>query len=292
MSSIKHIVGIGEILIDKFPTYTKPGGAPCNVVYNASLLGNKATLVSATGDDSDGKYLRSFLNEHDIKDTFIQYSDKPTGTVNVTLKGDEASYEITESVAWDNIEWNKDLLQLTSEIDAVCFSTLSQRSTCSATTIHTFLESLPEHCLKVLDVNLRPPFYNKDVLAKSFSQADIIKLNEYEYELVGKLFDVSKTEEFLIHQFNVKEIILTLGKKGSVYFNKNYSIQTNTIAIDPSLGDSVGVGDAFISCIIHHKLQQTEPTLMLQKANRYAGMVASQKGAMASISNELLNQIK
>ena len=56
----KKIIGIGELLVDRFPDYTKPGGAPANVVYNLNKLGNNGIIVSSVGDDEAGKMLCDF----------------------------------------------------------------------------------------------------------------------------------------------------------------------------------------------------------------------------------------
>lgn len=292
MSPQKTIVGIGEILLDKFPEYIKPGGAPCNVVYNASLLGNKGYLISATGRDDDGIFLRSFLNDHKISDEFVQYSPKHTGSVNISFIGSEAQYDITDNVAWDDIQWNDSLLELAQKTDAVCFSTLSQRNSTSRETLYQFLESVSKSCIKVLDVNLRTPYYSFNTLRRSFTFADIIKLNEAEYALIGDLFETKNPALMLMDHFNVKEVILTLGKRGSRYYTKANTIETKTSPVNEGVGDSVGVGDAFISCIIHHKLLNTNPHDMLAKANRYAGLVASQKGAMINIPDHVISSLK
>jgi fructokinase len=288
---MKTIVGLGEILIDKFPDYDRPGGAPCNVVYNLSRLGHEAYLVSATGQDKASGVLRDFMFEHSISQEYVQYVNKPSGSVGVSFEGDEASYEIQEDVAWDAIEWSKKLAFLAARTDAVCFSTLAQRSEPSAATISRFLGQLPESCLKVLDVNLRPPFYSDDVLIKSFHQADVVKMNEHEREVIAGILNTETPEQDLLDAYDVRLVILTLGRQGSRCISTEgdhfYPVQP----ADTSAGDSVGVGDAFIACVIHHLLKGSEEAEMMRRANAFAGWVAAHKGAMVTFPPHFLESV-
>ena len=55
------VVGIGEVLWDKFPDTQRLGGAPATFAYHASQLGARAKLVSRVGLDSDGDLLLQAL---------------------------------------------------------------------------------------------------------------------------------------------------------------------------------------------------------------------------------------
>lgn len=285
---MKTIVGLGEILIDKFPDYDKPGGAPCNVVYNLSRFGHRTYLVSATGQDKAAGTLRDFLHQQEISQKYVQYVNKPSGTVGVSFEGDEASYEIRKNVAWDVISWSEPLAELARKTDAVCFSTLAQRSPVSAATISRFLEHLPKDCLKVLDVNLRPPFYDDELLKQSFRHANVVKMNEHERDVIAGVLNSKTPEQSLIQDYGVRLVILTLGRQGSRCISASgdhfYPVQP----VDASAGDSVGVGDAFIACAIHHLLKGSPEAEMMQHANAFAGWVASQQGAMVSLPDDLI----
>lgn len=288
---MKTIVGLGEILIDQFPEYDKPGGAPCNVVYNLSRFGHRAYLVSATGRDKAATTLRDFLHRHNISQNYVQYANKPSGTVGVHFEGDEASYIIHEEVAWDVISWSEPLAELARKTDAVCFSSLAQRSEISAATIKRFLEEVPERCLKVLDVNLRPPFYDDELLRKSFHQADVVKMNEHEREVIAEVLNSESPEKRLLQDYGVRLVILTLGRRGSRCISAGgehfYPVQP----ADTSAGDSVGVGDAFIACVIHHLLKGTAEAEMMRRANAFAAWVAARKGAMVDLPHHLIESV-
>ncbi len=281
------IASLGEILIDRFPDYEKPGGAPCNVAYNLNALGNEAYLVSATGDDPAAETLRSFIRSNGIPETFIQQNEKPTGVVDVKMDGDEASYHIRENAAWDFIEWNPELAELAAKADAVCFSTLSMRSEVSRTTLLRFIDETPDHCIHILDVNLRPPWYSAEIIRELLKRAHVVKLNEAEFATTAGLLQTENLQNELLTEYGVQKLILTLGKRGSRLITKTGDSFHPVLPADTKGADSVGVGDAFISCVVHHLLRGTPDRTMMQKASLFAACVASRKGAMIPITEQL-----
>ncbi len=287
-----HVVAsLGEILTDRFPDYEKPGGAPCNVAYNLSVLGHQAHLVSATGRDDSAEKLRGFLRLHGISEKHVQYSDKPTGVVDVEFKGDEARYTIRKNSAWDEIRWTPELAELAPKAEAVCFSTLSRRSKVSDATISSFLDSVGENCIRILDANLRPPWYSAEVLKRSFKQADVVKLNEFEYMDTAELLETDSLHRMLFEEYGVGMLIITLGKKGSRLISPKEDSFYPVLPADVTQGDSVGVGDAFISCVTHHLLKKTPHREMMRKANLFAAAVASRKGAIVSFPKQLIDSV-
>ena len=284
------IVGMGELLIDRFPDQQRPGGAPANVAYNLSRLGNRVELVSAVGDDADGDHLLQFMEMHDVSTSYIQQSSHPTGIVEIQFRDNgDAEYDIVKPSAWDDIRWNDDIGYLATIADAACFSTLAQREPTSREAIHTFLKNMPPDALKILDLNLRPPHYTPDIIRESLEIADILKVNREEYDTLAKLFPSDDLPTTLIDTFGLHCIIVTLGKEGSRYLSANDRFFVPALEIDTSSGDSVGVGDAFISAVIHHHLRETPPETMIDLANRYAALVAARRGAMVPLEDHLID---
>ena len=149
------IVGIGELLFDVFPDRKALGGAPTNFAYHCQQLGHEAYSISAIGRDNLGAEIKDQLHTRGLQ-TILQENEHPTGTVLVTLsEGGVPSYEISEGVAWDYIEYTDELEALARRTDAVCFGSLAQRSPRSASTIQRFLEAMPTGSLRICDINIR-----------------------------------------------------------------------------------------------------------------------------------------
>ena len=152
---LKAVVGIGEVLWDLLPQGRQLGGAPANFAYHVSQFGFQGIIVSAVGNDELGNDIIAQLESHSISSSIVKV-DSPTGVVNVEVDAKGIpSYEIVEGVAWDNIPFDERVETLASQAIAVCFGSLAQRSEMSRNTIRRFVESLPEKCLKVFDINLR-----------------------------------------------------------------------------------------------------------------------------------------
>ncbi|MCH8567021.1 MAG: carbohydrate kinase [Balneolales bacterium] len=291
MSQKQTIVGIGEVLIDRFPEYSRLGGAPCNVAYNATVLGQNGICLSATGDDETGREIRKEIISKGLSDEWMQLSNKPSGVVDVTFNEGEPSFSIASNVAWDDIRWNEQLPALAKKTHAVCYSTLAQRSDRSRKTILAFLDHMPESAIKVLDLNLRPPFYTNKIIHDSLLRADFVKVNEEEYKYITEMTGEKHPVDALFEIYDLKGIIRTRGADGSVYITTSLTTEFPAEKVNVKNGDAVGVGDAFISCIILHLLKGSGPHEMMKKANTFAGYVASQKGAIVDFPPNLISRV-
>lgn len=284
---MRTIIGLGEVLWDIFPDEKRPGGAPANVAYHANLLGNEGVIVSAVGTDALGQRLVEWLASKSLRTDFIQkVSGLPTGTVQVTMEAGEPSYAILEGVAWENLFFNADLENLARRADAVCFGSLAQRSPQTAATIQSVLQACPG--LKVFDVNQRPPFFSIDIVLPSLILADVVKMNRDEAQTIAEMFGQSDVCTWLLNDLNVQAVCLTRGKDGAVLYTKEGAYEAKGESVDTSGGDAVGVGDAFIAAMTTALLRNLTGTDALMFANRYAGMVATQRGGMPVLARDFL----
>ena len=77
-------VCFGEILFDVFPKLKKIGGAPLNVASRLKSFGVDVTMISAVGNDENGKELIEYFQKLEINTGSIQVKKNyPTGVVNV-----------------------------------------------------------------------------------------------------------------------------------------------------------------------------------------------------------------
>lgn len=285
-------LSIGEVLWDIFPDYKKPGGSPANVAYHLHCLGTESLLLSRVGDDENGYELLSFLKNKGIETKHIQKDDvHTTGIVNVDFFEGEPSYTIHEPSAWDYISITEELRKEIDSLDAVCFASLSQRNKVSGNTVQKLLSAVPDNCLKVFDLNLRPPFIDKDLILKAIDQSDVIKINEHEYKTLSAWYGSKQFAENLVRKNPSKTILLTEGENGSSMYTAEGYFHEKAHSISKK-GDFVGVGDAFLACFTYLKLKETPSPSILSLSNQYAAFVASQKGGMPDITPRILEQIQ
>lgn len=272
-----RIVGIGEILWDVFPDGPRFGGAPANFACSAAGLGRRSAevqMVSGVGQDAFGEQALVALQRRAVDSTFVQSLDLPTGTVLVQLDDQGcASYEFALETAWDHLAWSSDLEQLALRTDAVCFGTLGQRSAASREVIHRFVSATSANSLRVLDVNLRPPFVrNEDILA-SLELANVLKLNDDELPILGELCGVSGSATELLTAFSARFDLrlgaLTRGPRGALLVRDNEV--SDHAGVKVNVVDTVGAGDAFTAALILSVLDGAN----LEEANQTSCAVAA-----------------
>ncbi len=275
------IIGIGELLWDILPTGKKVGGAPVNFVYHATAAGAEAYAISAIGNDTLGDEILEEVKKIDIN-RLIERVDYPTGTVQVTLEAGIPDYNIIENVAWDHIPLTKPMEEIARKADAVCFGTLAQRSEVSRKNIQQLLSIVPEQALRVLDINLRPPHFSKEIIETSLKKCNILKINEEELEVLSSMFaietdNVEESCRRFVEKFGLKMLILTAGADYSLIVSPEESSRIKTPNV--SVVDTVGAGDSFTGTFIASLLQGKSLHQAHQAAVDRAAFVCSKAGA-------------
>ena len=285
MNSKPCIVGLGEILWDILPDGRQLGGAPTNFAYHAKVLGGQSYVVSSVGDDELGREAFAQLNNIHLNHEFIAVNPQyPTGTSTIELDSQGSpDFTIHENAAWDYIPFHSGLKDLAARTDAVCFGSLAQRSDVSRETIYSFLESVPIGCLRVFDINLRQPFFNKAIISESLKCADVLKLNEDELLLVSKLFSMTGSEltimSTLLNRFELQLVALTKGAEGSRLIGpEGNSCHPPRVVED--IVDTVGTGDAFTAAVVAGLLANLALESIHSNATRAAAKVCTEKGAI------------
>ena len=271
------VAAIGEVLWDMFPSGARFGGAPANfacAVAGLSPRNVSVEMVSAVGRDSLGINAIKSLQSQNVGTKHVTRQNQQTGQVNVSLDAQGvASYEFAEDCAWDNLAWTSKLDALAKQVDVVCFGTLGQRSQTSKATIQQFVRSTASDCLRIFDVNLRPPFYSETVIRESLEIANALKLNDDELPLLAKMFEITGCDQELVRRIakvaNLDLIALTRGENGALIF-KDGAI-TEFQGIETDVVDTVGAGDAFSAAMVVGLLANKD----IEKINRLACEVAA-----------------
>lgn len=298
----KTIVGLGELLWDLLPAGERLGGAPANFTVMASRLGNRGVIASRLGADQWGARARKILSTLPADTSLIQMdSEQPTGTVGVTIVDNEAHYEVHQPVAWDFLEWTPDWKKLAGQADGVCFSSLAQRAAVSRATIREFLSATRTECVRVFDVNLRPPFFSAAIIAESLATTTIFKMNELEVPQVLAMLGSDLTPaadeaglhaaaEWLLKRYPMKLVAITMGADGSLLVSREDTHRRQGIHGD--VVDTVGAGDAFTAALVDSYLAGANLARMNEAGNRWGAWVASQPGGMPELSSETLAEIQ
>jgi fructokinase len=300
------ILGIGELLWD-MPAGTPPGtlgGAPANFTVMAGRLGNHAAILSRIGRDELGRDAVERLNPMPVDTGALQIdATHPTGRVTVDLSHGEPRYTIHGPVAWDFMELNDEWVRLAERADAICFGSLAQRSEQSQQTIQTLAAQTTSACIRVFDVNLRPPFYSEEIVEESLELATVAKMNETEAPLILDLLGLAAAEppfegtlalrfaaERLLEEFpGLQLVAITRGSHGSLLVTRDEWNEHPGFPI--TIGDSIGAGDAFTAAMTHYLLRGANLATLNEAGNRWGSWVASQTGAMPELLDSVREEI-
>jgi len=289
----RYVIGLGEALWDVLPEGKKLGGAPANFAYHAGqFLGQANTMaISALGEDKLAEETIAALEEHGLQYTMprVPY---PTGTVQVQL--DEQgipTYDIRENVAWDNIPFTPEIEAIARNCRAVCFGSLAQRNVVSRENIHRFLDATPEDCVKIFDINLRQNFYTKEVIQESMRRCNILKINDEELVIIGRMFgypglDIENKCWLILGKYDLDMLVLTCGTNGSYVFTPGQMSFQETPKVE--VADTVGAGDSFTGSFCAAILNGKPVAEAHQLAVKVSAFVCTQNGAMPTIPASLL----
>lgn len=292
LKNTPRIISFGEVLWDLFPDGQRFGGAPANFACHAAALGADVSMVTTVGNDQLGRNAIEILNGYGIDTTFAPTHDSaPTGTVGVELDGNgNPTYNIHKGSAWDLLKWTVGLGQHIKQVDAVYFGTLAQRCEDSRATIRKALTFAKDAgILRVLDLNLRPPFFDEQMIRDSLEYANILKLNTEELSQVAKACEISSQENHiitlqkLVHNHGFDKAVLTRGPKGALLVTQTEVIHQE--GIPTIVKDTVGAGDSLAAAFVLGVLNERPLQETLESACQVAARVCSHSGGVPDITD-------
>jgi len=203
------------------------------------------------------------------------------------MPGNEVNYNIVSPSAWDFISSDEQLIDLVKQSGYFVYGSLASRSAMSKKTLFQLLENAS---VKILDLNLRKPHYDKQILEELIQTATILKLNESELELITGWFSnysgIEERVKVIADKFGIEHIVVTLGGDGAYMWMNNQSWWHKGYKV--KVEDTIGSGDAFLAGLIHQIIKKAAPNDMLDFACKLGAFVATQKGACPQINLELL----
>jgi fructokinase len=225
-----------------------------------------------------------------------------TGRVTVALNNGQAEYTIHQPAAWDSLELSDEWVKLAERADAICFGSLAQRSIESRQTIQTLAAQTSSRCVRIFDVNLRPPFYSSEVIQESLELATVVKMNDAEVPIVlallgmpveadGLPVTLRASAERLLAEFPTLQMAaITRGGHGSILVTREEWHEHG--GFPAKVADTIGAGDAFTAAMAHYLLRGAELPVLNEAGNRWGSWIASQTGAMPALPQQVQEQIE
>ncbi len=285
-----NIVCFGEILWDILPDKAVPGGAPMNVAYHLHQLGDNPLLYTRVGVDERGKALLDILTKKGINAGLVQLDyNTPTGIVHAKANEEgEMSYDIVSPAAWDHIAVDSASEQAVKNAAYFVYGSLIARHSTSRNTLFRMLEIAKN---KVLDINLRTPYFTRSLVEQLLGKADMLKMNIAELELITGWFadfkDTKARIELIQNRFNIPSVIITMGGDGAIInFKGNWYSHPG---FKVKVVDTIGSGDSFLAAFLSSVSKESDPAQALKFASGLGALVASRTGGWPEYTiNEIL----
>ena len=276
-----EILCVGEVLWDALPAGLFLGGAPFNVACHLRAAGLATSMVSRVGRDQLGDEVLRRCPWYGVGADLIQVDDGlPTGLVRATIdEAGNADYEIVEPAAWDAIALSTELEARADAARAIVFGSLAQRKPATRRTIERLWRS---EALMVFDVNLRPPYEDREIVRSSLRRADVVKLSDRELAKVAQWFTLGGTLRqqvaSLAEEFSCQTVCVTRGPEGAALWNDGRWTEQSGYEVE--VRDTVGAGDAFLAVLLAGLLDRADDSTILRHANLIGAYVATQFGAV------------
>jgi ribokinase len=232
----------GETLIG-YNFITNPGGKGANQAVAASKLGAKVIMLGAVGNDFYGKELIKNLAKNKIKTKYVKTIDGSTGVAVIVVNKGQNRIILDSGVNF--------------KYDFEDYKNILKKEAKTGDYFITQLETKIENVVKGINfakqlglITIFNPAPAYELPLDIYKSIDYLICNETEAFI---LTDISPDNEQnilkIMEKFinlGVKNVIITLGKNGSVYFDKGIQYIP---AIDVKVVDTTGAGDTYIGAV-------------------------------------------
>jgi len=264
----------GEVLFDHFPDGKRVlGGAPFNVAWHLQAFGQAPCFISRVGDDPEGAAVRAAMKSWGMRTDALQLDpQRPTGRVSVNFTAGEPAYDIVEHCAYDAIASQREGF----DCHLLYLGTLALREATSRHTAEQLRRQKP--AILFVDVNLRPPWWQRDQVLEMISAADWVKLNNDELKQLHPDADGVS----FVADYGLQGVVLTHGAAGAeiIAADGEHHRAEPTSAVP--VVDTVGAGDAFSSVTILGLASDWPLETTLQRAQAFASGLVGHRGATVS----------
>ena len=162
------------------------------------------------------------------------------------------SYYVHLDTAYDNISVDHDMINRIKNLsaDVFYFNTLIQRNDVSKKSLKYILDNVSFKDI-FCDINIRKDCFDYDSLKLCMEKSTIVKISDEEAHYLYDLGLIEKTDEYLPYAVakkypNLKLVVYTLGKKGSVVLDTRIGkLYESGEPGKVKVVSTVGAGDCF-----------------------------------------------
>ena len=255
-----------------------PGGKGANQAVAMTRLNGNVSMIGKVGEDGFGQTLINSLKNDKVDTTYIQTSKGATGVALITVDKNAqnsivvspgANFEVKEDDIDNNIEAIKNsdivVLQLETPLNTIKYALNKAKELNKYTILN------PAPAVKLDDEIIK----NVDLLTPNETELEIISGVSIETEE-----DIQKAAQIMIEK-GVKELIVTLGSKGSLYINKEKSMFKKAYKVEAV--DTTAAGDSYTGALAVALSQDKNIDDAMDFASKVGALSVLKEGAQSSL---------
>lgn len=255
-----------------------PGGKGANQAVAMARLNGNVSMIGKVGEDGFGQTLINSLKNDKVDTRYIQTSKGATGVALITVDKNAqnsivvspgANFEVKEDDIDNNIEAIKNsdivVLQLETPLNTIKYALNKAKELNKYTILN------PAPAVKLDDEIIK----NVDLLTPNETELEIISGVSIETEE-----DIQKAAQIMIEK-GVKELIVTLGSKGSLYINKEKSMFKKAYKVEAM--DTTAAGDSYTGALAVALSQDKNIEDAMDFASKVGALSVLKEGAQSSL---------
>lgn len=255
-----------------------PGGKGANQAVAMARLNGNVSMIGKVGEDGFGQALINSLKNDKVDTTYIQTAKGATGVALITVDKNAqnsivvspgANFEVKEDDIDNNIEAIKNsdivVLQLETPLNTIKYALNKAKELNKYTILN------PAPAVKLDDEIIK----NVDLLTPNETELEIISGVSIETEE-----DIQKAAQIMIEK-GVKELIVTLGSKGSLYINKEKSMFKKAYKVEAM--DTTAAGDSYTGALAVALSQDKNIEDAMDFASKVGALSVLKEGAQSSL---------
>ncbi|MDO4594630.1 MAG: ribokinase [Tissierellia bacterium] len=274
---VKNIVRPSET-IESYDMAQKIGGKGLNQSIALNKSYDKIFHAGKVGED--GLFLINYLKENGIDTSLIEISDKRSGNAIIQVEeSGENSIILFHGANFDiDIKYIDHVLDNFDKGDYLIIQN-------EINNLEYIIDRAYEKGLKIF---LNPSPITDELLKANLNKIYMFILNETEAKTLTNTDNLELIKKKLIEKYPNSLFVMTLGKEGSIYFDKKKEIRQKAYKVKAV--DTTGAGDTFTGYLISNLANGTSIEKALEMASKASALSVTKSGASNSIPS--LNEVE
>lgn len=249
------------------------GGKGANQACASLFLGGDVSFIGAVGKDHNGVLVESFLKEQGLNFR-LKRSDAPTGIAFIILEEQTAENRIL-IVQGANVDLTKEDIDKNLDLFTKGDILLTQFENDMDTVSYVIKKAHEKHMLVVVN-----PAPIKELKEEYYQYIDYLVPNEHELEALSNKTDILLAAKELLSR-GAKNVIVTLGEKGSLYINKDEYIKIEPHKVNAV--DTTAAGDSYLGALVTKLSEGKDIKEAMEFASKCSSLTVTKKGAIVSL---------